>query len=52
MARNDSHGRHGGNRGSAATRLDQNPNKRTDTDVDSRREGRSEPKAGGHRPGS
>ena len=48
MTRNDSHGRHGGNRGSADTRTDDNPTKRpADTDVDSQSENRNTAKGAG-----
>lgn len=51
MDRNDSHGRHGGNRGSGETRDDPNPNQAPNTDVDSQAKSRSEDKGGGKRLG-
>jgi len=52
MDRNSSHGRHGGNRGSAPARDDsENPNRDTNTDVDSLVEDRNVSRGGGHHPG-
>jgi hypothetical protein len=48
-----SHGRHGGNRGSAATRTDDNPTKRdAPIDIESLRSSRNEAKGGGQHPGA
>ena len=48
MDRNDSHGRHGGNRGSADTRTDDNPNKAASrTNADAQADNRNPAKAGG-----
>jgi hypothetical protein len=52
MAKKDSQGRHGGNRGSAATRTDDNPNKAAAvTEADSRAGDRNPGRAGGRRIG-
>jgi hypothetical protein len=48
-----SHGRHGGNRGSASTRTDDNPTKRNvPTDVESQKRNRNQAKGGGTHPGA
>ena len=53
MDRNDSHGRHGGNRGSAATRTDDNPNKAAaKTEADSQAENRNVSRGGGRKLGA
>jgi hypothetical protein len=52
MDRNSSHGRHGGNRGSAPARDDsENPNRDTNTDVDSLVEDRNASRGGGQHSG-
>jgi len=53
MTRNSSHGRHGGNRGSAETRDDQNPNRQArNRDSESMADNRNPARGGGHQPGA
>ena len=46
----DSHGSHGGNRGSGESRKD-DPNRATNSDTDSQTKGRNDDRAGGEFPG-
>jgi hypothetical protein len=54
MTKNQSHGRHGGNRGSGDSRDDDdNPNRKArNTDIESRASNRNPDRGGGHRPGA
>lgn len=50
MEKNDSHGRHGGNRGSGDVRDDNDPDRVVNTDVDSQANNRNENKGGRNGP--